>query len=49
MPKKFEFWQGDENKLDDRILYRKPYTDEELDAETVTMGENGWILQTLSP
>ncbi len=49
VPKKYEFWQGNENKVDDRILYRKPYGDELLDWGAFIPGDNGWILQLLSP
>lgn len=49
VPKKYEFWQSDVNQLDNRILFRKSTDDEFIDKEYVTVGENGWLIQTLSP
>ena len=49
VPKKYEFWQGDSNRLDSRILFRKVAQDEVVDEDLYTIGENGWIIQTLSP
>ncbi|KAH8850198.1 Pyridoxine-5'-phosphate oxidase [Schistosoma japonicum] len=49
-PKLIEFWQGQTNRLHDRIRFRRcdeiPETNE---SEFVHEGENGWVYERLAP
>lgn len=46
-PKMIEFWQGQTNRLHDRIRFRK--SDEAVDDKLVHRGENGWVYERLAP
>lgn len=46
-PKMIEFWQGQTNRLHDRIRFRK--SDEEVDDKLIHRGENGWVYERLAP
>lgn len=46
-PTKFEFWQGQTNRLHDRIIFRRPNSDGNKDL--VHNGENGWVYERLAP
>ena len=35
--------------LSGRVMFRKAPQDELIDPDLITVGENGWIIQTLSP
>ncbi|KAL1399621.1 hypothetical protein pipiens_008066 [Culex pipiens pipiens] len=49
-PAAVEFWQGQTNRLHDRIRFRKPAGPEEaVDGEVLHQGENGWIYERLAP
>ncbi|KAJ8301124.1 hypothetical protein KUTeg_020111 [Tegillarca granosa] len=48
-PRTFEFWQGQTNRLHDRIKFRKPKEGEEFDPKLTHKGENGWVFERLSP
>ncbi|XP_001863268.2 pyridoxine/pyridoxamine 5'-phosphate oxidase [Culex quinquefasciatus] len=49
-PAAVEFWQGQTNRLHDRIRFRKPAGPEEaVDGEVLHRGENGWIYERLAP
>lgn len=43
----FEFWQGQTNRLHDRIIFRRPKTNDSKDL--VHDGENGWVYERLAP
>lgn len=43
----FEFWQGQTNRLHDRIQFRRPKPDD--DSALVHAGENGWVYERLAP
>uniref|UniRef100_A0AAV2LDE1 pyridoxal 5'-phosphate synthase n=1 Tax=Knipowitschia caucasica TaxID=637954 RepID=A0AAV2LDE1_KNICA len=47
-PYMIEFWQGQTNRLHDRIVFTKLKPGEEL-GEFQHMGEEGWVYQRLSP
>ncbi len=53
-PKIIEFWQGQSNRLHDRIQFRRSGY-EQLEGESLDTsncwkdGENGWIYSRLSP
>jgi len=44
-----EFWQGQTNRLHDRIVFRRPSANEEIDSELTHPGEDGWVYERLSP
>lgn len=46
-PHLFEFWQGQTNRLHDRIIFRRPKPDDNKDL--VHDGENGWVYERLAP
>lgn len=46
-PRSVEFWQGQTNRLHDRIRFRK--SDEEVDDKLIHQGENGWVYERLAP
>lgn len=46
-PRAIEFWQGQTNRLHDRIRFRK--SDETVDDKLVHRGENGWVYERLAP
>ena len=49
IPDCFEFWQGQSNRIHDRLRFRIPESGEKLDPAVSIEGENGWILERLSP
>ncbi|XP_033639337.1 pyridoxine-5'-phosphate oxidase-like isoform X2 [Asterias rubens] len=49
VPDVVEFWQGQSNRLHDRIVFRRPQLDENLDGKFVKEGEDGWVYERLSP
>ena len=49
VPEEFEFWQGNDIRLHDRLRFRKPKENENVNNELVTVGENGWIIERLAP
>merc|ERR1712025_371269 len=42
VPRMVEFWQGQSNRIHDRIRFRKMTKDETLNPETSHQGEDGW-------
>lgn len=46
-PRMVEFWQGQTNRLHDRIRFRK--SNEEVDDKLIHRGENGWVYERLAP
>ncbi|XP_038044693.1 pyridoxine-5'-phosphate oxidase-like isoform X2 [Patiria miniata] len=49
IPEVVEFWQGQSNRLHDRIVFRRPKQDEVIDNKLVYQGEDGWVYERLSP
>lgn len=49
IPDSFEFWQGQSNRIHDRLRFRIPESGEQLDPAVSVEGENGWILERLAP
>jgi pyridoxamine 5'-phosphate oxidase len=50
LPHTFEFWQGQSTRLHDRIRFRKAKkNDEEIDPKMTLKGQNGWLIERLSP
>lgn len=48
-PKSIEFWQGQSDRLHDRIRFRRPISGEKIDNIFVHQGEDGWVYERLSP
>lgn len=48
VPHTIEFWQGQSNRLHDRIRFRRNI-DKEIDNEFVHRGEDGWAYDRLAP
>ncbi|XP_055605927.1 pyridoxine/pyridoxamine 5'-phosphate oxidase-like [Uranotaenia lowii] len=49
-PQIIEFWQGQTNRLHDRIRFRKNICpNEKVDGELLHQGENGWVYERLAP
>lgn len=49
IPDSVEFWQGQTNRLHDRIRFRKPKPGEIPDNIIVHQGVNGWVYERLAP
>ncbi|XP_052865800.1 pyridoxine/pyridoxamine 5'-phosphate oxidase-like [Anopheles cruzii] len=49
-PKAIEFWQGQTNRLHDRIRFRKALkVDERVDGVLLHQGESDWVYERLAP
>ncbi|XP_054742562.1 pyridoxine/pyridoxamine 5'-phosphate oxidase isoform X1 [Anastrepha obliqua] len=49
-PETIEFWQGQTDRLHDRIQFRRgPEVEKEVDEKLVHKGENGWVYERLAP
>ncbi|XP_063623917.1 pyridoxine/pyridoxamine 5'-phosphate oxidase-like [Cydia splendana] len=48
-PRAIEFWQGQRDRLHDRIRFRKPNVGEQPDGKLLHEGEDGWVYERLSP
>lgn len=44
-----EFWQGQTDRLHDRIRFRKPEVGEKIDETLTHKGEDGWVYERLAP
>ncbi|KYN04236.1 Pyridoxine-5'-phosphate oxidase [Cyphomyrmex costatus] len=49
VPHSIEFWQGQSDRLHDRIRFRRPKSNEKIDNVLVHKGEDGWVYERLSP
>jgi len=49
VPGVVEFWQGQSNRIHDRIRFRTSREGETLDPELHREGDNGWIIERLAP
>lgn len=49
MPHSIEFWQGQTDRLHDRIKFRKLQEGETVDGILTHEGENGWVFERLAP
>ncbi|XP_052813485.1 pyridoxine-5'-phosphate oxidase-like isoform X2 [Mya arenaria] len=47
-PYAFEFWQGQTNRLHDRLTFRKLAEGEKFNPDVMTKGEEEWIIERLS-
>ncbi|EDV92822.1 GH18971 [Drosophila grimshawi] len=49
-PSTIEFWQGQTDRLHDRIRFRRgPAVAAEVDGKLVHQGDNGWVYERLAP
>lgn len=48
-PERFEFWQGNTNRVHDRIIFRRPNLSESLDDKLSKPAENGWLMERMLP
>lgn len=44
-----EFWQGQTNRLHDRIVFRRPRDGAAPLGQMAHQGEDGWVYERLSP
>ncbi|XP_046390241.1 pyridoxine/pyridoxamine 5'-phosphate oxidase-like [Ischnura elegans] len=49
IPHTIEFWQGQTDRIHDRIRFRRPKGDEKPDDVMLHQGEDGWVFERLSP
>ncbi|XP_011300887.1 pyridoxine-5'-phosphate oxidase [Fopius arisanus] len=49
IPKCVEFWQGQSDRLHDRIRFRRPQPNEKINNILVHQGDDGWVYERLSP
>lgn len=48
-PERFEFWQGNTNRVHDRIFFRRPVEGEKVDPKLTKEAENGWLMERMLP
>ncbi|XP_054286748.1 pyridoxine/pyridoxamine 5'-phosphate oxidase-like isoform X1 [Macrosteles quadrilineatus] len=48
-PETIEFWQGQSNRIHDRIRFRRCKSGEKADGRLTHVGENGWVYERLAP
>lgn len=49
VPEVIEFWQGQTNRMHDRIRFRRQKTGDEPDGILLHQGDFGWVYERLSP
>ncbi|XP_012166026.1 pyridoxine/pyridoxamine 5'-phosphate oxidase [Bombus terrestris] len=49
IPHSVEFWQGQSDRLHDRIRFRRPTPNEKIDDVLLHRGDDGWVYERLSP
>lgn len=50
VPHRFEFWQGNTNRVHDRILFRRKVSDDEkIDGKLTKEADNGWLMERQLP
>lgn len=49
-PNWFEFWQGQSNRIHDRIVFRRPVPEEVVgEGELTKPADDGWVFERLAP
>lgn len=48
-PERFEFWQGNTNRVHDRIIFRRRRKDEQVDERMTHEVENNWLMERMLP
>jgi pyridoxamine 5'-phosphate oxidase len=49
VPDVFEFWQGQTNRMHDRIRFRRMQPNEKIDQSLSHIGDDGWLYERLAP
>jgi len=49
VPRSIEFWQGQTDRIHDRIKFRRPINGEKPDGILTHEGQDGWIYERLAP
>lgn len=49
IPDVVEFWQGQTNRLHDRIRFRRRMPQEKIDEKLTHVGDDGWVFERLAP
>lgn len=49
VPNRFEFWQGNTNRVHDRIIFRLPSNGEKVDGKLSKPADNGWVMERMLP
>lgn len=48
-PERFEFWQGNTNRVHDRIIFRRSKSNEQVDGKITREADNGWLMERMLP
>ena len=49
-PEEFEFWQGNDIRLHDRLRFRRLQEREKIEENSSAIqGEKGWVIERLAP
>lgn len=48
-PERFEFWQGNTNRVHDRIMFRRNREGEQPDGRLSRWAESGWVMERMLP
>lgn len=48
-PERFEFWQGNTNRVHDRIMFRRLKDGEQPDGKLTKPAESGWVMERMLP
>ena len=49
-PEEFEFWQGNDIRLHDRLRFRRLQEGEKVEeSSSAILGEKGWVIERLAP
>lgn len=48
-PRSIEFWQGQTDRIHDRIKFKQPREGDMVDNKYTFQGENNWIYERLCP
>lgn len=49
VPERFEFWQGNTNRVHDRIMFRRANEADQVDGKLTKLAENGWLMERMLP
>ncbi|KAG9508957.1 Pyridoxine-5'-phosphate oxidase, partial [Fragariocoptes setiger] len=49
VPDKFEFWQGNTDRVHDRLIFRKSGPNETINPQLTKPAENCWVLERMLP
>lgn len=49
IPERFEFWQGNTNRVHDRIIFKRATEGETIDSKLTRQAEDGWLMERMLP